>query len=85
MINNEKNNAITWGRINLFKKLENFFLFIGSLVYIFAFIVLMTKAILNLKDVVDEMDDDDLEESREYLKIIQELNKDKRNKQIEKK
>ena len=85
MINNEKSNAITWGRINLFKKLENFFLFIGSLVYIFAFIVLMTKAILNLKDVVDEMDDDDLEESREYLKIIQELNKDKRNKQIEKK
>lgn len=69
----------------LFKKLENFFLLIGSLVYIFAFIVLMTKAILNLKDVVDEMDDDDLEESREYLKIIQELNKDKRNKQIKKK
>lgn len=58
---------------------------IGSLVYIFAFIVLMTKAILNLKDVVDEMDDSDLEESREYLKIIQELNKDKRNKQINKK
>lgn len=85
MINNEKSNAITWGRINLFKKLENFFLFIGSLVYIFAFIVLMTKAILNLKDVVDEMDDSDLEESREYLKIIQELNKDKRNKQIKKK
>lgn len=45
----------------------------------------MTKAILNLKDVIDEMDDDDLEESREYLKIIQELNKDKRNKQIKKK
>lgn len=45
----------------------------------------MTKAILNLKDVVDEMDDSDLEESREYLKIIQELNKDKRNKQIKKK
>lgn len=45
----------------------------------------MTKAILNLKDVVDEMDDNDLEESREYLKIIQELNKDKRNKQIKKK
>ena len=67
------------------KKVENFFLFIGSLVYIFAFIVLMTKAILNLKDVVDEMDDGDLEESREYLKIIQELNKDKRNKQIKKK
>lgn len=67
------------------KKVENFFLFIGSLVYIFAFIVLMTKAILNLKDVIDEMDDDDLEESREYLKIIQELNKDKRNKQIKKK
>lgn len=67
------------------KKVEKFFLFIGSLVYIFAFIVLMTKAILNLKDVVDEMDDDDLEESREYLKIIQELNKDKKNKQIEKK
>ena len=67
------------------KKLENFFLLIGSLVYIFAFIVLMTKAILNLKDVVDEMDDDDLEESREYLKMIQELNKDKRNKQIKKK
>lgn len=66
----------------MFKKLENFFLFIGSLVYIFAFIVLMTKAILNLKDVIDEMDDDDLEESREYLKIIQELNKGKRNKQI---
>jgi len=58
---------------------------IGSLVYIFAFIVLMTKAILNLKDVIDEMDDDDLEESREYLKMIQELNKDKRNKQIKKK
>lgn len=69
----------------LFKKLENFFLLIGSQVYIFAFIVLMTKAILNLKDVIDEMDDDDLEESREYLKIIQELNKDKRNKQIKKK
>lgn len=69
----------------MFKKLENFFLFIGSLVYIFAFIVLMTKAILNLKDVIDEMDDDDLEESREYLKLIQELNKDKRNKQIKKK
>lgn len=69
----------------MFKKLENFFLLIGSLVYIFAFIVLMTKAILNLKDVIDEMDDDDLEESREYLKIIQELNKDKRNKQIKKK
>lgn len=62
------------------KKVENFFLLIGSLVYIFAFIVLMTKAILNLKDVVDEMDDNDLEESREYLKIIQEINKDKRNK-----
>ena len=62
------------------KRVENFFLFIGSLVYIFAFIVLMTKAILNLKDVVDEMDDSDLGESREYLKIIQELNKDKRNK-----
>ena len=62
------------------KRVENFFLFIGSLVYIFAFIVLMTKAILNLKDVIDEMGDDDLEESREYLKIIQELNKDKRNK-----
>lgn len=60
----------------MFKKLENFFLFIGSLVYIFAFIVLMTKAILNLKDVIDEMDDDDLEESREYLKLIQELNKE---------
>lgn len=70
---------------SLFKKLENFFLLIGSLVYIFAFIVLMTKAILNLKGVIDEMDDDDLEESREYLKIIQELNKDKRNKQIKKK
>lgn len=69
----------------MFKKLENFFLFIGSLVYIFAFIVLMTKAILNLKDVIDEMDDDDLEESREYLKLIQELNKDRRNKQIKKK
>lgn len=82
---NEKSNAITWGRINLFKKLENFFLLIGSLVYIFAFIVLMTKAILNLKDVVDEMNDSDLEESREYLKMIQELNKDKRNKQIKKK
>ena len=67
------------------KKVENFFLFIGSSVYIFAFIVLMTKAILNLKDVIDEMDDGDLEESREYLKIIQELNKDKRNKQIKKK
>lgn len=67
------------------KKVENFFLFIGSLVYIFAFIVLMTKAILNLKDVVDKMDDSDLEESREYLKMIQELNKDKRNKQIKKK
>lgn len=67
------------------KRVENFFLFIGSLVYIFAFLVLMTKAILNLKDVIDEMDDDDLEESREYLKIIQELNKDKRNKQIKKK
>lgn len=67
------------------KKVENFFLLIGSLVYIFAFIVLMTKAILNLKNVIDEMDDDDLEESREYLKIIQELNKDKRNKQIKKK
>lgn len=67
------------------KRVENFFLFIGSQVYIFAFLVLMTKAILNLKDVIDEMDDDDLEESREYLKIIQELNKDKRNKQIKKK
>lgn len=67
------------------KRVENFFLFIGSLVYIFAFIVLMTKAILNLKDVVDEMDDSDLGESREYLKMIQELNKDKRNKQIKKK
>lgn len=67
------------------KRVEKFFLFIGSLVYIFAFIVLMTKAILNLKDVVDEMDDDDLEESRGYLKIIQELNKNKRNKQIKKK
>ena len=67
------------------KKVENFFLFIGSLVYVFAFIVLMTKAILNLKDVIDEMNDGDLEESREYLKIIQELNKDKINKQIKKK
>lgn len=67
------------------KRVENFFLLIGSLVYIFAFLVLMTKAILNLKDVVDEMEDDDLEESREYLKIVQELNKDKRNKQIKKK
>lgn len=67
------------------KRVENFFLLIGSLVYIFAFIVLMTKATLNLKDVIDEMDDNDLEESREYLKMIQELNKDKRNKQIKKK
>lgn len=67
------------------KKVENFFLFIGSLVYVFAFIVLMTKAILNLKDIIDKMDDSDLEESREYLKMIQELNKDKRNKQIKKK
>lgn len=71
---------VSWGGSLTNKKVENFFLFIGSLVYIFAFLVLMTKAILNLKDVIDEMGDDDLEESREYLKMIQELNKDKRNK-----
>lgn len=58
---------------------------LSSMVYIFAFLVLMTKAILNLKDIIDKMDDSDLEESREYLKMIQELNKDKRNKQIKKK
>lgn len=69
----------------MFKKLENFFLFIGSLVYVFAFIVLMMKAILNLKGVIDEMEDGDLEESREYLKLIQEFNKDKRNRRVKKK
>lgn len=67
------------------KKVENFFMNLSSMVYIFAFLVLMTKAILNLKDIIDKMDDSDLEESREYLKMIQELNKDKRNKQIKKK
>lgn len=78
-------NVVSWRGSLMNKKVENFFLLVGSLVYIFAFIVLMTKAILNLKDVVDEIDDDGLEESREYLKIIQELNKDKRSKQIKKK
>lgn len=67
----------------MFKKLENLLLLIGSIVYIFAFIVLMMKAILNLKDIIDSINDDDLEESREYLKIIQELNKDKINKRLE--
>lgn len=43
----------------------------------------MMEAILNLKDIIDSINDDDLEESREYLKIIQELNKDKINKRLE--